>query len=82
MNGDGAYNTKACHAAIKIKGAMRLFPPKEKVAFWRSYMAQISIGKNGMDITNFAITLLLNIGLKQQRAMKVRTIYSCRHTAP
>ena len=60
VSGDGAYNARASHAAIKIKGAIALIPPREGAAFWkrglpwfvRSYTAQISIGKSGMDTTN------------------------------
>ena len=26
VSGDGAYDTRACHAATKIKGPVRLFP--------------------------------------------------------
>ncbi|WP_017091874.1 IS5/IS1182 family transposase, partial [Vibrio splendidus] len=33
VSGDGAYDTRACHAAIKIKGAIALIPPREGAAF-------------------------------------------------
>ncbi|CAK2597507.1 hypothetical protein VCRA2126O85_150096 [Vibrio crassostreae] len=33
VSGDGAYDTRACHAAIKIKGAIALVPPRERAAF-------------------------------------------------
>ncbi len=29
VSGDGAYDTRACHTAIKIKGAIALVPPRE-----------------------------------------------------
>ncbi|MFA0091615.1 transposase, partial [Vibrio sp. 10N.261.49.A11] len=29
VSGDGAYDTRACHAAIKIKRAVALIPPRE-----------------------------------------------------
>ena len=34
MSGDGAYDTRACYAAIKIKRAVTLIPPREGAAFW------------------------------------------------
>ena len=61
----GAYDTRACHTAITFKGAIALTPPRQEAAFWeqgppqylarvvRSYTAQISIGKSGIDTTNF-----------------------------
>ncbi len=64
VSGDGAYDTRACHAAIKIKGAIALIPQEKEqpsgsvvtleILPWvvRSYTAQISIGKSGMDTTN------------------------------
>ena len=32
--GDGAYDTKECHRAIRIKKATPLIPPREGAAFW------------------------------------------------
>ncbi|CAK2432643.1 hypothetical protein VCRA2126O85_490012 [Vibrio crassostreae] len=34
VSGDGAYDTRACHDAIKIKRAVALIPPREGAAFW------------------------------------------------
>ncbi len=34
MSGDDSYDTRACHAAIKIKGAVALVLPREGAAFW------------------------------------------------
>lgn len=66
VSGDGPYDMRACHAAIKVKGAIALVLPREggglsgnvvtlEISPWvaRSYAAQISIGKSDMDTTNF-----------------------------
>ncbi len=34
VSGDGAYETRACHDAIKIKRVVALIPPREEAAFW------------------------------------------------
>ncbi|MGR5069127.1 MULTISPECIES: IS5 family transposase [Vibrio] len=34
ISGDGAYDTRDCHAAIRIKRAVALIPPREGTAFW------------------------------------------------
>ncbi|MFA0025378.1 transposase, partial [Vibrio sp. 10N.261.49.A5] len=34
VSGDGAYDTRACRAAIKMKRAVALIPPREGAAFW------------------------------------------------
>ncbi|WP_445329518.1 IS5 family transposase, partial [Vibrio sp. L3-7] len=45
VSGDGAYDTRACHAAIKIKGAIALIPPREGAAFWeRGHPRNIAVG--------------------------------------
>ena len=33
VSGDGAYEMRACHAAIKVKRTVALIPPREGVAF-------------------------------------------------
>lgn len=41
----GAYDTKACHAAIKIKGAIAFIPPREGAAFWdRGHPRNLAVG--------------------------------------
>ncbi|CAH7235998.1 hypothetical protein VCHA57P527_160072 [Vibrio chagasii] len=35
MSGDGAYDTRTCHAAIKIKGPVALILPRKGAAFWK-----------------------------------------------
>ncbi|EAP96572.1 Polyribonucleotide nucleotidyltransferase [Vibrio splendidus 12B01] len=45
MSGDGAYDTRGCHAAIKIKGAIALIPPREGAAFWeRGHPRNLAVG--------------------------------------
>ncbi len=45
VSGDGAYDTKACHAAIKIKGAIAFIPPREGAAFWdRGHPRNLAVG--------------------------------------
>ncbi|WP_425667491.1 IS5 family transposase [Vibrio tubiashii] len=34
ISGDGAYDTRLCHEAIRIKRATALIPPREGAAFW------------------------------------------------
>ena len=34
ISGDGAYDTRNCHDAIRIKRAVPLIPPREGAAFW------------------------------------------------
>ncbi|MBT0234344.1 IS5 family transposase, partial [Vibrio campbellii] len=34
ISGDGAYDTRNCHDAIRIKRAFPLIPPREGAAFW------------------------------------------------
>ncbi|WP_019820700.1 IS5/IS1182 family transposase, partial [Vibrio splendidus] len=45
VSGYGAYDTRACHAAIKIKGAIALVPPREGAAFWeRGHPRNLAVG--------------------------------------
>ncbi|WP_443088411.1 transposase [Vibrio sp. McD22-P3] len=34
ISGDGAYDTRECHRAIRVKKATPLIPPHEGAAFW------------------------------------------------
>lgn len=34
ISGDGAYDTRECHRAIRVKKATPLIPPREGAAFW------------------------------------------------
>ena len=45
VSGDGAYDTRACHAVIKMKGAIALIPPREGAAFWeRGHPRNLAVG--------------------------------------
>ncbi|MDN3617163.1 IS5-like element ISVba2 family transposase [Vibrio gallaecicus] len=45
VSGDGAYDTRACHDAIKIKRAVALIPPREGAAFWeRGHPRNLAVG--------------------------------------
>lgn len=37
MTGDGAYDTKACHAAIAAKGATAIIPTRKNARLWKKY---------------------------------------------
>ncbi|WP_324253005.1 transposase, partial [Vibrio parahaemolyticus] len=36
ISGDGAYDTRDCHYAIRFKRAAPLIPPREGEAFWEN----------------------------------------------
>ncbi len=43
--GDGAYDTRNCHDAIRIKRAIPLIPPREGAAFWeRGHPRNLAVG--------------------------------------
>ena len=45
VSGDGAYDTRACYDAIKIKRAVALIPPREGAAFWeRGHPRNLAVG--------------------------------------
>lgn len=45
VSGDEAYNTRACHAAIKVKGAITLVPLREGAVFWdRCHPRNLAVG--------------------------------------
>ncbi|MEZ9862750.1 transposase, partial [Vibrio breoganii] len=45
ISGDGAYDTRGCHAAIRIKLAVALIPSREGAAFWeRSHPRNLATG--------------------------------------
>lgn len=65
ISGDGAYDTKGCYKAIRIKQVVALIPPRDGAAFWerghtrkilvwpaRSCMDQINTGNRGMVTTS------------------------------
>lgn len=45
ISGDGAYDTRDCHAAIRIKRAVALIPPREGAAFCeRGHPRNLAVG--------------------------------------
>ncbi|HFQ5219159.1 TPA: IS5 family transposase [Vibrio vulnificus] len=43
--GDGAYDTRLCYEAIRIKQAVLLIPPREGAAFWeRGHPRKLAVG--------------------------------------
>ena len=45
ISGDGAYDTKGCYDAIRIKRAVPLIPPREGAAFWeRGHPRNLAVG--------------------------------------
>ncbi|PMM88405.1 transposase, partial [Vibrio sp. 10N.261.46.E8] len=45
VSGDGAYDTRTCHAAIKMKRAVAFIPPREGAAFWeRGHPRNFAVG--------------------------------------
>ncbi len=45
ISGDGAYDTRNCHDAIRIKRAAPLIPPREGAAFWeRGHPRNLAVG--------------------------------------
>ena len=64
ISGDGAYETRSCHDAIRFKRAVALIPPREGAAFWeqghprnlavgcQKLYSSIIRGKSAMAITS------------------------------
>ncbi len=45
ISGDGAYDTKGCYDAIRIKRAVPLIPPREGAPFWeRGHPRNLAVG--------------------------------------
>lgn len=45
ISGDGAYDTKECHRAIRVKKATPLIPPREGAAFWeKGHPRNLAVG--------------------------------------
>ena len=43
VGGDGAYDTKACHTAIALRGAMAIIPPRKNARVWKGTKAGASV---------------------------------------
>jgi|TARA_R110000772_G_scaffold268648_1_gene397018 hypothetical protein len=42
---DGAYDTRECHRAIRVKKAIPLIPPREGAAFWeKGHPRNLAVG--------------------------------------
>lgn len=53
ISGDGAYDTRDCHAAIRIKRAFALVPPREGAAFWeRGHPRNLAVGCQKLNGSN------------------------------
>ncbi len=45
ISGDGAYDTRDCHTAIRIRRAVALIPPREGATFWeRGHPRNLAVG--------------------------------------
>ncbi|ANS87813.1 IS5 family transposase [Vibrio parahaemolyticus] len=45
ISGDGAYDTRECHRAIRVKKAISLIPPREGAAFWeKGHPRNLAVG--------------------------------------
>lgn len=45
ISGDGAYDTRECHRAIRVKKAIPLIPPREGAAFWeKGHPRNLAVG--------------------------------------
>lgn len=45
ISGDGAYDTRECHRAIRVKKAIHLIPPREGTAFWeKGHPRNLAVG--------------------------------------
>ncbi|TQQ02327.1 IS5 family transposase [Vibrio cholerae] len=45
ISGDGAYDTRDCHEAIRFKRAIPLIPPREGAAFWENgHQRNLAVG--------------------------------------
>lgn len=43
VSGDGAYDTKACHAAIVARGAQAVIPPRKNAQAWKASVVGASV---------------------------------------
>ncbi|RQR44460.1 IS5 family transposase, partial [Burkholderia sp. Bp9126] len=58
VGGDGAYDSKACHAAITARDAMRSIPPREGAAHW-------SVNTSGATWRNDAVDAIARVGRRE-----------------
>ena len=55
VGGDGAYDTKACHAAIARRNAQAIIPPRKNARAWKS-------SQTGSDLTQRSLTSMPTAG--------------------
>lgn len=55
VSGDGAYDTKACHAAIAARGAMAVIPPRKNAQLWKT-------DEPGVQVRNAAVLACKRLG--------------------
>ena len=55
ISGDGAYDTKACHAAIARRNAQAIIPPRKNARAWKS-------SQTGSDLTQRSLTSMPTAG--------------------
>ena len=55
VGGDGAYDTKACHTAIALRGAMAIIPPRKNARVWKG-------NQTGASIRNEAVRACQRLG--------------------
>ena len=55
VGGDGAYDTKACHAAIARRNAQAIIPPRKNARAWKS-------SQTGSDLTQLSLTSMPTAG--------------------
>ena len=47
VSGGGAYDTKACHAAIVQRGAQAVIPPRKNGRLWKTKLVGASVRNEG-----------------------------------
>lgn len=53
ISGDGAYDTRDCHDAIRFKRAVPLIPPREGAAFWENgHPRNLAVGCQKLYVSN------------------------------
>ncbi|WP_242601627.1 transposase [Vibrio metoecus] len=73
ISGDGAYDTRDCHDAIRFKRAIPLIPPREGAAFWdNGHPRNLAVGCQklyGPTISGKSGTAIINADYQTETAM-------------
>ncbi len=66
ISGDGAYDTRECHTAIRVKKAIPLIPPREGAAFWEKVIHVIwrLVAKSSMVRTKSGNESMVTTGVR------------------